>query len=83
MTNCVVDVDYSDITILNTNYKTVNILREMNPGELNTTVFCKTHLPTDRGYTYPTPWNYMTHEEIRNGTYLNSKGFVVVEVAGG
>ena len=83
MTNCVVDVDYNEITILNTNYKTVNILKEMNSGELNTTVFCNTHLPTDRDYVYPTLWNYMSHEQIRNGTYLNSKGFTVVEVVGG
>lgn len=83
MTNCVVDVDYNDITISNPNYTIVNILREMNPSELNTTVFCNTHLPIDRDYVYPTLWNYMTHEQIRNGEYLNSKGFTVVEVVGG
>ena len=80
MTNCVVDVDYNDITISNPNYKTVSILREMNPSELNTTIFCNTHLPADKDYTYPTLWNYISHPLMRNGAYLNNAGFTVVEV---
>ena len=80
MINCVVDVDFEGIQVSNTNYKSVAILYENANGELNTNVFCNTHLPSDKGYIYPDNWHYISHPLIRNGAYLNAQGFLVVEV---
>ena len=76
--NCVVDLDISGVTgqFINGLY----ILYAHSSG-LNTTVYCKDHYPT--GVTPPSNWNYLTHEEMRNGATLNAKGFTVVEVVDG
>lgn len=74
-TNCVIDVDFTDSEI---DY----ILYTTDGGEsVGTNVICKDHIPLN--YNPPSSWNYMTHSQIRDGDYLNSKGFTVVEVAGG
>ena len=75
--NCVVDLDISGVT--GEYYNGLFILYAYSSG-LNTTVYCKDHYPT--GVTPPSNWNYMSHENIRNGTYLNNAGFTVVEVVG-
>jgi len=76
-TNCVIDLDLTDMTD-STMHQLLVIAYD--DGNLNTNVICKSHYPA--GQTPPTLWNYMTHEQIRNGEYLNSKGFTVVEVVG-
>lgn len=80
LTNCVVDVDISE---QNPNWQnsTVYLYAALNTATLNTNVFCNSHCP--EGYNHPTVWNYMSHENIRNGTYLNNAGFTVVEVVDG
>ena len=80
LTNCVVDIDISDMT-LNWSGAVVCFYAPSNGATLNTNVFCYSHYPET--YNHPADWNYMSHENIRNGTYLNNAGFTVVEVAGG
>lgn len=77
-TNCVIDLDLTDMTDSTTHI--LQLISYESIG-LNTNVICKSHYPT--GKTPPSIWNYITHEQIRNGTYLNNAGFTVVEVAGG
>lgn len=77
--NCVVDLDLTGSTTQRQDGK-YHIIYAYSGG-LNTNVMCKSHCPT--GWSVPNKWNYMTHEQIRNGEYLNSKGFTVVEVIGG
>lgn len=79
LVNCVVDLDLTESTKQRTD-GTYHIIYAYSGG-INTNVMCKTHYPI--GIGAPSKWNYMTHEEIRNGTYLNNAGFTVVEVAGG
>jgi hypothetical protein len=81
--NCVIDVDFTD------SYKNgapsgsqYDVIHYYAAG-LNTNVICKSHLPTDKGYVFPSNWNYLTHEEMRNGATLNAAGFTVVEVVDG
>lgn len=76
--NCVVDLDLTE-SRRNDSRGGYHVIYAYSDG-LNTNVMCKDHYPT--GVTPPLAWNYMTHEQIRNGAYLNSKGFVVVEVGG-
>lgn len=83
MINCVVDVDFEGIRVSNENYKAVAILYEVATGELNTNIFCNTHLPSDQEYIYPDNWHYISHPLMRNGAYLNSKGFTVVQIVEG
>lgn len=84
LVNCVVDLDLTDSYI--TEGGTVNyyIYKASGTTDLNTNVLCKSHYPSDGEfrYVYPSDWNYMTHEQIRNGSYLNEHGFTVVEVVG-
>lgn len=81
MTNCVVDMDASE-TKANWFGSELCFYLVGNNQTLNTNVFCNSHGLPD-GYHFPSAWNYMSHENIRNGTYLNNVGFTVVEVAGG
>lgn len=72
--NSVIDVDASEsqaAIILAANYD----------SDYGTNVLCKSHFSSSM--SAPQIWNFMTHEQIRNGEYLNSKGFTVVEVVGG
>lgn len=78
-TNCVFDVDLTEINTPSS-FQPLDVIYSFSTG-INTNVICKSHYPT--GKTPPSAWNYMTHDEIRNGTYLNSKGFTVVEVVDG
>lgn len=81
MTNCVVDMSALG-TKANWMGSALHFYLTGNGTTLNTNVFCNSHgLP--EGYHFPNVWNYMSHENIRNGTYLNNAGFTVVEVAGG
>lgn len=83
--NCVVDVDLTD-SYANFHGAAFYIYKASGATDMNTNVLCKSHYPSagqTSGYSYPTSWNYMSHEQIRNGEYLNSKGFTVVEVVGG
>lgn len=85
LTNCVIDVDLTD-SYYDFQGARYQIYHPSNTGDLNTNVFCNSHYPsvgTSKAYVYPSNWNYMSHEQIRNGEYLNSKGFIVVEVVGG
>lgn len=83
--NCVIDVDLTD-SVINWNGAIYWIYKASGATDMNTNVLCNSHYPSAAqtyGYSYPTSWNYMSHEQIRNGEYLNSKGFTVVEVVGG
>lgn len=80
LNNCVVDVDISDMTP-NWSSAPVDFYAPSNGATLNTNIFCKSHCP--EGYHHPSDWNYLTHEEMRNGSVLNAKGFIVVEVVDG
>lgn len=77
-TNCVIDLNLTDMTDYTTH---VFQVISKDEGNLNTNVICNSHMPAEKNI--PTDWNYMSHENIRNGTYLNNAGFTVVEVAGG
>lgn len=79
LTNCVVDVDISDMTPDWTG-AAVHFYVPSNGATLNTNIFCNSHCP--EGYSHPSDWNYITHTLMRNGAYLNSVGFTVVEVVG-
>lgn len=85
-TNCVIDLDLTDsLGIDDTSYIRYGALLDYNGYSINTNVICNSHYPSvggERQYRYPSSWNYMTHEQIRDATYLNSKGFVVVDVSG-
>lgn len=80
LTNCVVDVDISDMT-LDWSGAPVHFYAPSNGATLNTNIFCNSHCPA--GYSHPSDWNYISHTLMRNGAYLNSKGFTVVEVVEG
>lgn len=84
LVNCVVDLDLTDSYITEGGTVDYYIYKASGTTDLNTNVLCKSHYPSDGGsrYVYPSDWNYMTHEQIRDATYLNSKGFVVVDVSG-
>lgn len=77
--NCVADLDLTESTAQRSDGK-YHIIYAYSGG-INTNVMCKSHFPSN--WSVPTNWNYMTHEQIRNGEYLNSKGFTVVEVVEG
>ena len=72
--NSVIDVDISES-------QSGSILSANNDSDYGTNVICKSHFPS--GMTPPPVWNFMTHEQIRNGSYLNSAGFTVVEIVDG
>lgn len=76
--NCVVDLDLTESTTQRQD-GVYHIIWAYSGG-INTNVMCKSHFPA---WSVPSDWNYMTHEQIRNGEYLNSKGFTVVEVVRG
>lgn len=83
--NCVVDVDLTD-TFFDFHGAMYWIYKASGATDMNTNVLCNSHYPSvgqSYSYSYPTSWNYMSHENIRNGTYLNNAGFMVVEVVGG
>lgn len=84
--NCVVDLDLTDTTFTERGYGSAyKIIAASGSTYLNTNVICNSHYPSSgeaSGLVYPTDWNYMSHENIRNGTYLNNAGFTVVEVVG-
>lgn len=80
LNNCVVDVDISDMT-LDWSGALVYFYVPSNGATLNTNIFCNSHCPG--GYSHPSDWNYISHTLMRNGAYLNSKGFTVVEVVEG
>lgn len=85
-TNCVIDLDLTDSTVGSYHNVNYNIVNASGSTKMNTNVICKSHYPsigTQQGLEYPTVWNYMAHEDIRNGTYLNNAGFTVVEVVAG
>lgn len=88
-TNCVVDLDLTDGRIAGYNFggSKYDVFLGYNGANFNTNVVCNSHRPIDEGhesyYGRETAWNFMSHENIRNGTYLNNAGFTVVEVAGG
>lgn len=73
--NCVIDIDFTESDSSFVIYTTDGGV------SVNTNIICDSHYP--EGVTPPSSWNYMSHENIRNGTYLNNAGFTVVEVAGG
>lgn len=84
-TNCVVDIDLTETNVHNWNGAEYLII---HPNTLNTNILCNSHYPLNPivELNFPTDWNYMPHEgndgkNIRNGAYLNSKGFVVVQVS--
>lgn len=79
MTNCVVDIDLSEATPDWTG-ATIFIYYPENGATLNTNIFCNSHFPPN--YGIPSDWNYISHTLMRNGAYLNSVGFTVVEVVG-
>lgn len=85
-TNCVIDLDLTDsLGMSDSSYIKYGVFLEYNGYDINTNIICNSHYPsvgTERQYTYPSSWNYMTHEEMRNGAALNDKGFTVVEVVG-
>lgn len=87
-TNCVVDLDLTDGRILGYTHagSKYDVFLTYNGANVNTNVVCNSHRPIDEGhegyYGRETAWNFMTHEQIRDGAYLNSKGFTVVEVGG-
>lgn len=84
--NCVVDLDLTDTTFTERGYGSVyKVIAASGATYMNTNVICNSHYPSTgeaSGLVYPTDWNYMSHENIRNGTYLNNAGFTVVEVVG-
>jgi len=62
--------------------KTVSIIKTSDNGvSINTNVVCKDRVSS--AISIPSAWNYMTSEQIRNGSYLNNQGFTVVELVGG
>ena len=77
-TNCVFDVDLTEINTPSS-FQPLDVIYSFSTG-INTNVICNSHYPT--GKTPPSVWNYMSHENIRNGTHLNNAGFTVVEVVG-
>lgn len=87
--NCVIDVDLTD-SFSNWYGAVYWIYKATGATDLNTNVLCNSHYPSagqQSGYSYPSDWNYMPHEgnnghNIRNGDWLNSQGFTVVEVVG-
>lgn len=87
-TNCVVDLDLTDGRIAGYNFggSKYDVFLTYNGTNVNTNVICNSHRPIDEGheqyYGRETSWNFMSHENIRNGTYLNNAGFTVVEVVG-
>lgn len=87
-TNCVVDLDLTDGRILGYTHagSKYDVFLAYNGANFNTNVICNSHRPVDEGhsqyYGAETAWNFMSHENIRNGTYLNNAGFTVVEVVG-
>lgn len=85
-TNCVIDLDLTDsLGASDNNFVRYGVLLDYNGYSINTNVICNSHYPSiggERQYSYPSSWNHMTHEQIRDATYLNSKGFVVVDVSG-
>lgn len=87
-TNCVVDLDLTDGRIAGYNFggSKYDVFLTYNGANVNTNVICNSHRPIDEGheqyYGRETSWNFMSHENIRNGTYLNDQGFTVVEVVG-
>lgn len=85
--NCVVDLDLTDTTFTERGYGSpYKVIAASGSTYMNTNVICNSHYPSSgeaSGLRYPTDWNYMDHEHIRNGTYLNDQGFTVVEVLGG
>lgn len=69
--NSVIDVDTSEsqaAIILAANYD----------SDYGTNVICKSHFSSSM--SAPQIWNFMTHEQIRDGDHLNDQGFIVVEV---
>lgn len=76
--NCVVDLDLTDSQRYDSR-GSYHVIYAYSGG-INTNVICKSHFPT--GMTAPSVWNYMTHEEIRDGAHLNDAGFTVVEIVG-
>lgn len=80
MHNCVIDVDISESEGDANDYFDAVLL---DGASTNTTVICKSHRPTTGNYQYCSNWNYLTHEEMRNGATLNAKGFTVVEIVDG
>lgn len=84
--NCVVDLDLTDTTFTERGYGApYKVIAASGSTDMNTNVICNSHYPSTgeaSGLVYPTDWNYMSHENIRNGTYLNNAGFTVVEVVG-
>ena len=76
--NCVVDLDLTESTAAREG--TYHIIYAYSGG-INTNVMCNSRYPA--GKTSPSNWNYMTSEQIRNGSYLNDQGFTVVELVGG
>lgn len=87
LVNCVVDVDLTD-TFFDVWGAMYYIYKASGATDLNTNVFCNSHYPSGDGgikdsWQHPTDWNYMSHENIRNGAYLNNAGFTVVEIVDG
>lgn len=84
--NCVVDLDLTDNYFNARGYGSAyKVIAASGSTDMNTNVICNSHYPSTgeaSGLVYPTDWNYMSHENIRNGTYLNNAGFTVVEVVG-
>ena len=84
--NCVVDLDLTDTTFTERGYGSpYKVIAASGSTYMNTNVICNSHYPSTgeaSGLRYPTDWNYMDHEHIRNGAYLNNQGFTVVEVVG-
>ena len=84
--NCVVDLDLTDNYFNARGYGShYKVIAASGSTDMNTNVICNSHYPSTgeaSGLVYPTDWNYMSHENIRNGTYLNNAGFTVVEVVG-
>jgi len=88
-TNCVIDLDLTDSRIINYGFggSRYDVFINYNGYDFNTNVICNSHHPNDTGhesfYGYQSDWNFISHTLMRNGAYLNSKGFTVVEVVEG
>jgi len=80
VTNSVFDMDASGV-VAYWGGSEIAFYTVRNSATYNTNVFCNSHGLPD-SYHFPSVWNYMDHEHIRNGTYLNDQGFTVVEVVG-
>ena len=73
MTNCVVDFDVSEITGVPSD----RVFLNFDTSTQITVISTENWLA---GLTPPNSWQYCSHSDIRDATYLNGNGFTVVDV---